>query len=751
MQSSDGLDKIRVIRHLPATLINSWAANPNQEPIWEEWLPGSLMHCDVTGFTAMNESLSRMGREGAEVMARILNEFFETMLGIAQEWGGIQMKFGGDAMLLYFREEGHAHCAARCGLNMQAAMKPFGKLLINEETYCLRMRIGIHSGDFFTASVGQENGLLHYFLSGQDVNLAADVEPKANPDQVVISEQTATLIGNESKLRRTAHDGIWEVKDVLAQPREMSPIDIADLPYDVLQHYLMPPLIEDSASIGNEHRRVTVIFIYLQGFSKLLAAKGDGEALRQANLYMNLVFESATRHGGYLSASDASEHGDKLIVLFGAPKSLGNHEPSALLFSQELNEKLKNANLDLQHQIGINTGFVFAGEIGSSWRREYTTIGDNVNLAARLMGAAGEGNILISSSTAERLPRHFKLLELEPIMVKGKSKPIPIFRFEGVSQEAADYSEDEIPLIGRESEMSELMQVAAQVKQGNMRWRFVHGEPGIGKSRLISDFLKYLSNESWMTMMGICQSYNLHNPFSAWIYPLRKLLGISGIKDSDAAEKISTYFQQNMKELADFAPLIADILSVDYPENAIVMSLDPKTRREKRIYVLKEMILAASAQQSLCVFLDNVHWADSSSMEALSEIASLDTSAILIVLASRENELPAQVATANGGDSFKLLCLSDQASRDLLEKRISLTEEQYKAVIERAKGNPLFLEELSQNAGVAQGEMPESVYDLIVSRLDHLEASKKVLLKNAAVIGQIFDQDTLFEMTYRDA
>src|SRR5438093_12369417 len=131
--------------YLPATLVEQWALRPEQHPLWGVWLKGSLMFCDVSGFTAMSEKLAQVGREGAELMASVLNGFFERMLAIADGWGGAQMKFGGDAMLLHFSGDGHADRAAAAGLEMQTAMGDFRRLLVGNEKYRLRMRVAIHS------------------------------------------------------------------------------------------------------------------------------------------------------------------------------------------------------------------------------------------------------------------------------------------------------------------------------------------------------------------------------------------------------------------------------------------------------------------------------------------------------------------------------------------------------------------------------------------------------------------------------
>ena len=110
--------------YLPATLVEQWALRPEQHPLWGVWLKGSLMFCDVSGFTAMSEKLAQVGREGAELMASVLNRFFERMLAIADGWGGAQMKFGGDAMLLHFSGDGHADRAAAAGQQRRIRLIP---------------------------------------------------------------------------------------------------------------------------------------------------------------------------------------------------------------------------------------------------------------------------------------------------------------------------------------------------------------------------------------------------------------------------------------------------------------------------------------------------------------------------------------------------------------------------------------------------------------------------------------------------
>jgi len=738
-----------IFRYLPLTLIQRWHHAKDHSPLWGEWLHGTLMHVDVTGFTSMSEALAQSGKEGAEFMASILNKFFERMLGIANEWNGIQMKFGGDAMLLYFGADHHACRAAACGLDMQKAMKEFSNIPVLNATYTLRMRIGIHSGKFYSMSLGQEQGLLHYMLLGDDVNKTADVEPKAEPGQVVVSTATLQQLSDQFKIQTTVHQDIWEIKKhhFVNQTEQIIQDNISVSP--ILPRYLMPPVAAGSiASLIGEHRRTTIVFICILRSSTLLNSSGEAETLRQMNDYMNFVLSGIEKYGGYLITSDVSEHGDKLLIAFGAPSSCERQEENALRFACELNQTLKNSYLYIKHKIGVNSGYVFTGEIGSSKRREYTTIGDTVNLAARLMTAANEGTIIASAATAEKYPDSFDITALSPIIVKGKSQPISIYQINALqADEKTVLKQENInPLFGRDQEIKKLLEIASKSRNGQSLRINVCGESGIGKSRLCTELLQQLAQSGWLTLSGICQSYTKTSAYRAWFYPLRKIMGIT-LKDSNdsALQKLRFTVIEYIPELEIFAPLIAEMLSIDCVSNPVVKSLDAKTRREKRIYTIVNLLKAVARRNPIVIFFDNSQWIDSSSTELMDAILSLNSSPVLFCLASRERIDETKTEHTDKLTSIELAALKETDALQLLTHK-GISTEIANRIVDRAKGNPLFLEELAKSNAMSNGSLPETVYDLVMSRLDHLDAMKKSLLKNASVIGQIFDSNLLNDL-----
>jgi class 3 adenylate cyclase/predicted ATPase len=728
----------RLLAYLPRTLVERWARDARGAPIWHESIAGSLMHCDMSGFTAMSERLAGRGKEGAELMAGVLNRFFTRMLGLADSHGGLQMKFGGDAMLLLFSGEDHAGRAAACAIDMQRAMAEFKDVEAGGERHRLRMRAGIHSGRFLAASVGEADGLLHYLLVGDDVSYTTAVEAAAPLDATAISAPSAALLGERARL--VQHEHLWRLRsitDVASPPARPS---ITPAPEATLRRYLMPPLAAADAHFAAEHRRVTAIFINLLGIAELIAGRGDAEAVRQADAYVKLVIAGLERHGGFLAASDASEHGDKLIVLFGAPASTGRDESGALRFVAGLQRDLGASGLDLRHKIGVSTGFVFAGEIGSPLRREYTAIGDSVNLAARLMAAAPEGVAYVSGPTIERAGEEFVVSALKPMSVKGKAAPVRAFRLEGVNAPAAPVA---MPgaraLLAREEEMARLLDsAAAVVRARRAAWAFVFGEPGIGKSAFIAAAQQRLVDDGWRVLFAHGLSHRAKDVFAAWQAPLHELFGINdGATDDAAWRSIDEGVARLAPEERPYAPLVAGLLSVPAEEGPLLQFLDARARRERLARVMRALLAGEAHAAPLMLCFDDAHLCDGPSLELLAEVIEGLDAPVFLCLSSRATLPPEMFVDREPALRLELRELPADAARSLAAATAALDGERLDALLARAGGNPLFVQELALT-GARGSDMPETVNDVILARLDQLPGAERRVLRAAAVVGTEF-------------
>ena len=737
--------------YLPATLVEHWARRPEQPPLWGTWLTGSLMFCDISGFTAMSENLAKVGKEGAELMAAVLNRFFERMLAIADGWGGVQMKFGGDAMLLLFSDDRHAERAAAAGLEMQAAMADFRRVSVRDEMYRLRMRVAIHSGRFYGASVGQPDGMLHYLLVGPDVNRTAGIEGAGEPGQVVVSAEAARQI--DSGTRLVPKNGVWRVSR-MQQPPRPAPRQQMPAPSSALRHYLLPPLAApllagQMPSFSGEHRRVTAVFINLLGVSTLLETEGEAQALAQADAYVKMVIEAVERHGGFLAASDLAHEGDKLICLFGAPLFVEHEERGALRAVVELDRALRSSGLKLKHRIGVSSGSVFAGEIGSSRRREYTVIGDSVNLAARLMAASRPGQILVSKPTIERAGDGFDLQRMRPLRVKGKAAPVAVFRLLDARGEHKTERQPQAAtaLVGREQELAALLRLSRQVTtRRRARWAYLWGEPGIGKSRLTQELATGLLASGWQEIVASCQLHTWHTPFAPWREPLRALLGVSSDEAPEEVwQRLHAAIERAAPQLVDFAPLLGELLSLPLPDSVAISSLDPKEHRRQLTSLVVSLLAAAAKERPLLLLFEDAHWADEPSLELLAAVLSQGVP-VMVVATSREPSPAGDFSAAGEPVSIHLRELPPEAARALVASTSGLDAQLLEKIVARAQGNPLFLQEIAR-IGLVRGEtIPETINDVILTRLDRLPPEEKRVLRLASVIGPSFDLQALYAL-----
>jgi class 3 adenylate cyclase/tetratricopeptide (TPR) repeat protein len=734
--------------YLPATLVEQWALRPEQQPLWGIWLKGSLMFCDVSGFTAMSEKLGQIGKEGAELMASILNRFFDRMLTIADGWGGTQMKFGGDAMLLLFSGDRHADRAAAAGIEMQAAMADFRRLLVGDETYRLRMRVAIHSGRFYGASVGEPNGSLHYLLLGRDVNRTASIEGAGEPGEVVVSSETAAAMAAGCRL--VARGEQWRVRRLEPPARPASeprlPVSVDSLKRYLLRPLAAPLLEGRLPSFSGEHRRVTAVFINLIGLSRLLEDKGEAETLAQGDAYMKMLMGAVERHGGNLAASDLAAEGDKLICLFGAPLSVERAESAAFRAMLELDREFRASGLELSHKIGVSSGFVFAGEIGSSRRREYTVIGDTVNLAARLMAASQPGQILSSKTTVERAGGGFDVQRLRPLRVKGKAAPVSIYRLRTIplAEAAPQQGNEGGDLVGREAEMATLNGIAGQIaSRGTGRWAYIWGEPGIGKSRLTAELITKLEKAGWRALRAPCQLHTRHTPFAPWRETLRTILSVNPAETpEETAERLRSAVENAEPDLAAYAPLLGELLALRVIETAEISSLDGEGRRRQLTSLVVAILNAAAERRPILLVLEDVHWADSPSLELLAEVLRSGLR-VFPMVTSRQQEIPRELSNCGHPATLQLKALPTTAARDLLASTMGSNERLIESIIARAQGNPLFLREIARLGPTNSDSIPESVNDVILTRLDRLAPEERKILQLASVIGPSFDLQLL--------
>jgi class 3 adenylate cyclase len=415
-------------------------------------LKGTCLFADVSGFTAMSEALLAMGREGSEVLTKVLNIFYSDMVRVILAGGGDVMRFAGDAVTVHFPDE---PTAVRVALQMQALMPRFQSMPTPAGEFTLKMKVGMASGEaeLFTVEGADR---LDYVYWGGPVDGSAEAEHHARAGEIVLHRDD-TFIRIET----------------LPDQERISPGQPANLRKsgEPPQTYLHPMLWEALASgqeaFLNEHRNTSILFI---AFAPQSREKSDIGSIR--NFYRRAV-DTVKVYDGYINKVDMGDKGSKLLILFGAPRAHEDDEARALACAGGLVDSAKETGFSLR--MGLNAARVFCGVVGSPERCEYTVMGDGVNVAARLMQAAPEQACLVSPSVKSRSAALYQFRDLPPLTLKGKKELFPVALLEGPRRE-----EEELPFfIGRTAETDMLRGYLKAQPQNQAGLFVVHGEAGV--------------------------------------------------------------------------------------------------------------------------------------------------------------------------------------------------------------------------------------------------------------------------------
>jgi class 3 adenylate cyclase/CRP-like cAMP-binding protein len=572
-----------VSTYLPQPLVERQLRHPARDGERGEWLSGSILFSDVSGFTALSERLADQGPEGVEQLTGTLNRYFERMLEILAWSGGRLLKFAGDALLAYFPplpDQGQVAWAVRAAQRMMYAIEAFSELETPAGPVGLRMKVGLSTGRFVAASVGAPQRM-EYVVLGPAVTRALAAEGHAEAGLIVVDERTARHLSSEALVERTPRFyavapiprrqlGEFEIRAETGRARRTTSLlaGLEELRDDVEKHlrqleallpYLSPELaarVLDTARqrrVESEYRPTTTLFVNVTGFEALLERPDldAGGVTRLLSAYVRRVHEAVSRYGGIISRIDPYTDGSKILILFGAPVAHEDDPQRALHAVLEMRDALEALNArwrrtlqwegpppPVRQRVGVTLGRTFAGQAGSATRREYTVMGDDVNLAARLMSAAQPGQVLLSEAVRAATAGDFTHTPLPALRVKGKRAPVAAYRLEGPrDQRLARRLRDRGPLLGREAELAAGRAVVDALFEGRGGALTVDGAPGVGKSHLADALMAEALDRGAVAYLSESTTYAAESPYAAWVNVLHALAGIGYGDDRVARER----------------------------------------------------------------------------------------------------------------------------------------------------------------------------------------------------------------------
>ncbi|GAB4430685.1 MAG: adenylate/guanylate cyclase domain-containing protein [Chloroflexi bacterium OHK40] len=762
-----------LVSYLPPAVARAIHADPRPlEAPRHERFPAAVLLADVSGFTALTEALAGRGASGVEELTTLLNRYFSRMIGLLEAAGGEVVQFSGDALMAIFPADQEAQlpqAVARAGeaaRHMQAAMDEFATLATSTGDHVLAMKIAIGAGKVLAMSIGGVFSRWQYIIAGAPLRQVAEGEQAARRGEIVFSPEARALLA--------VSPGPGAPRRIIA-PADLdwSHADTATL--EALRLHIPRAITARLSAVEErwlaELRRMSVVFIGVGG----LEDTGD-DSVGYFHACMRALQEVTYRYEGSLNKFQVDDKGVIGILLFGAPPMAHADDPlRAVRCALDLQRAAEL--LGLRMAVGVTTDQVFAGPVGSRTRREYTVMGDAVNLAARLMQRAGPGGVLCDYSTYAAARAEVRWDVLPAIAVKGRAAPVRVYRPQGLASAEMARSVRrgaEQPLVGREAEVRQLEQSLAVVAAGRSQVLFIEGEEGIGKSRMVQELARLMRERGIVGLLGTAESLARDQPYNAW----REIFGsyfdldeAGGPEDRRAI--VRARLGQIAPPLLERAPLLNDILALGLPETELTSGLEPEQRQAGLRSLLLELLRLWAAEQPLVLVLEDAHWLDALSWQlaVLTARSLADTGLLLVCVRRAADEEPAgpfadELRAAAGNAVITLGPLSPEQTATLGASRLGvarLSADLARLIAERAAGNPLITEELAlslreQGVVVVEGDLgvlrgdaaelqlPSTLQSLVLSRIDHLPVEEQLTLKVAAVIGPSFSAEALCEV-----
>ena len=787
--------RLQTLLHTVSTYVPQWVRMP---VVQEGRLPratlceGSVLFADVSGFTRLSERLrqSELAREGAEVITQAVNAYFDRIALISARYGGSVLKFGGDASLIFFEGVDHAWRACLTALRVQQQLRHSPMAVdVEGETFPLFMSIGIGSGTLFLDILGDERKR-ELAILGPALQRMGRAESFANAGEIVVDAYTAESVS--SRLRLTPHPeapsfaylhipesplpeyaGVVWPQLTYTPPNASLEDDIAwlahrlhlltpFLPFGLLERLRLSP---ETPDVLDEVRWATIVFAEMPAIaaiSKALDHYTPEHVSEILNGYFTCMSDCIRRYEGIVNKLSVSPTGLQIMATFGAPRAHEDDAQRATLAALNMLSAVREQALrqgwpdEMAHGIGLNTGFVFAGNVGGMQRREYTVMGDEVNTAYRVMSVAEPGTVVLTEATMQQVRQNIVIWPLEARRVKGKRAPLMLYRAVEPKSGGMEWRW-EYPLVNRKKELRLFDEAIDAVLSGHGRFIHVEGEAGVGKSRLVGEVVRRMGQRGLVTILTICLSYSREVPYMPWVDILRTLLDLPN-------ENTEAHVRAALAEIdaEEWAPLVGEMLGIPIPDTSFTAALPPQLRRQRLFEVVWRLLEANIPLPGLAIFIEDAQWADDASLDLLNTILPrISSQPILLCAVHRPRDAFGQ-QWQPWGTHIRLEPLTVEDIAQLIANllhTLDIPEELRTFVFQKSQGNPLFAQELArtlqENAMVRHEaehlifespfdeQVPDTIHNLLQSRIDRLPEQERRVLQTAACIGQTFSLDLL--------
>jgi class 3 adenylate cyclase/tetratricopeptide (TPR) repeat protein len=534
-------------------------------------------------------------------------------------------------------------------------------------------------------------------------------------------------------------------------------------PHAYTPAHLAEKILTSKTALEGERKQVTVLFADLKGSMELLADRDPEEARQLLDPVLERMMAAVHRYEGTVN----QVMGDGIMALFGAPIAHEDHTVRACYAALAMQEAIRrySEEVRLRHgvevhiRVGLNSGEVVVRAIGSDLHMDYSAIGQTSHLAARMEQLAPPGSIRVTAETVRLAEGFVQVKPLGPVPVKGLTAPVEVCELVGASpvrwRFQAAVARGLTPFVGRETELAALQHALARAEAGHGQVVAVLGEAGVGKSRLVYEFVHSHRTQDCLVLESASVSYGKATPYLPVIDLLQRYAHVEERDDARTMRaKVTGQVLTLDDALQETIPALLALLDA-LPEDSPFQQLDPPQRRQRTLDALKRVLVHESQAQPLLLVCEDLHWIDAETQALLDSLVESLPTARLLLLVNYRPEYQHGWGSKTFYTQLRLDPLPPAGAAEVLQALLGndpgLTPPK-PLLIARTEGNPFFLEESVRTlveTGILLGEpgayqlaqtlptihVPATVQAVLAARIDRLPPEEKQLLQTAAVIG----------------
>ena len=740
---------------------------------------GAALFADISGFTNLTEVLSRTlgAKRGAEELSRLLNQVFGPITTAIHRHGGSVISFGGDSVTCWFDGDDGAGATA-AALDLLSFIQSFREQEGDGPASDIDIKVAVASGSARRVRVGRAEHSYMDVLAGEVVERLSSEAKLLQPGEVAVSREVAEAPGSEAVLRTVTVDGRvrYIVEALMATSHPITALEEVAIDEAVASQWLLPTvheLIQQRLhGLMAELREVVAIFVGFEGIDHV-NDDNSGEALDACVSRVQDVF---AKYEGVVLQTVIDDKGPHLYAVFGATTSHEDEARRAVVAALELTEPAPESGAPSRIRVGMAKGMAYVGSYGGPSRMTYGIHGPIVSLAARIMQQTPPGMVYVTEEITTEPGHRANFSMIGPTDFKGFDRPVTIHRAmanAGAGSSSAARRMSQGGLVGRDKERGVVAASLAQLHSGQGGAILLEGPAGIGKSRLLADFVEQAELLGTVVITASGEEIEQATAFYAWRSVLRELFGGEGIE----AENRLLEFVAADPWLAEREGLLATMVSANVEDSDLTAGMEPELRGENTLRLLTAIVRDAPRSAPLVLVIDDGHWVDSASW-AIAERVVREVPSLLLVIATRPfgegsgRLAPEEYQRLLEEEHTQHVVLSELSPAEvmkLVERCLGVSSVPgpvVEMIIEQADGHPYYSEEIAfalRDAGlliIENGEsrlapnvqdlhdvdFPNTVQDIIIGRFDRLSARQQSILKVASVIGREFSVETLVEI-----